>query len=117
MCLDLDVHYALEMGQPGYNILLSFGKSELKLKSRTGESLYAGMFTPGQPFLTLPLNSSNIAPLTLIDHYKLAQIEKVREGGDFWISVDPSVVAELQQQPPVKYFNVVLIEARIPKSD
>jgi len=116
--VDLDVHYALAPGQPGYNMVVNFGKSELKIITKGGENLYAGMLVPEQSFLTLSPNSSSSPHLYIdLDHYRLAQIEKVREGRDLQACIDISFVAELQQQPLVRHTAAVSLGVRIPKSD
>jgi hypothetical protein len=117
--LDFDVHYALTAGQPAYNLAINFGRSELKVIARGGENLYVGMATPAQMFLMLTPNSSFSSNLYIdLDYYKLSQIEKVREGGDLRAHVDIFFIAELQQQPPVKYPEMgVSFDLRIPKSD
>ncbi len=116
--LDFDVHYALGPGQPGYNIILSFGKSELKIITKAGENLYAGMLVPEQPTFTLLPNSSFSTRLFAdFDHYRLSQVEKIREGGDLQARIELFFIAELQQQPSVKYPATTSFNIRIPKSD
>jgi hypothetical protein len=116
--LDFDVHYALTAGQPAYNLAINFERSELKVITKGGENLYVGMATPAQVFLMLTPNSSFSSSLYIdLDHYKLGQIEKIREGGDLRARVDIFFIAELQQQPPVKYPQTVSFDLRIPKSD
>jgi hypothetical protein len=116
--LDFDVHYALTAGQPAYNLLIDFGKSELKVITKGGENLYVGMATPAQMVSMLTPNSSLSSNLYIdLDHYRLSQIEKVREGGDLRARVDIFFIVELQQQPPVKYPQTVSFDLRIPKSD
>jgi hypothetical protein len=116
--LDFDVHYALAAGQPVYNLAINFGRSEVKVITRGGENLYVGMATPAQMFLMLAPNSSFSSDLYIdLDYYRLSQIEKVREGGDLRARVDIFFIAELQQQPPVKYPGMASFDFRIPKSD
>jgi len=99
-------------------MVVNFGKSELKIITKGGENLYAGMLVPEQSFLTLSPNSSSSPHLYIdLDHYRLAQIEKVREGRDLQACIDISFVAELQQQPLVRHTAAVSLGVRIPKSD
>jgi hypothetical protein len=114
--LDFDVNYVLAAGQPAYNLIINFGRSELKVITKSGENLYVS--TAIQTFLVLSPNSSSSSNLYIdLDNYRLSQIEKVREGGDLRMRVDIFFIAELQQQPPVKYPGVVSLNFRIPKSD
>jgi hypothetical protein len=115
---DIDVHHAVQPGQPAYNITLSYARSELKIISKEGSPIYACMLVPDQPLYTLPPASSISSRLYAdFDHYRLAQIEKMREGKDIQIQVELAFIAEVQQQPPTKQSGIVSIRERIPKSD
>jgi hypothetical protein len=116
--LDFDVNYVLAAGQPAYNLIINFGRSELKVITKSGENLYVSTAIPTQTFLVLSPNSSSSSNLYIdLDNYRLSQIEKVREGGDLRMRVDIFFIAELQQQPPVKYPGGISLNFRIPKSD
>ena len=99
-------------------MVLNLGKSELKIITKSGENLYTGMLTPAHLFFTLTPNSSFSSSLYIdLDHYRLAQIEKVREGGDLQARIDIFFVTEIQQQPPVKHSETISFNVRIAKSD
>jgi hypothetical protein len=115
---DIDVHHAVLPGQPAYSVTFSYARSELKIVSKEGSPIYACMLTPDQPLYTLPPASSISSRLYAdLDHYRLSQIEKMREGRDIQILMELAFIAEVQQQPPTKQSGIVSISQRIPKSD
>ena len=117
--VDLEVfYYKLAPEQPDYSMIINFGNSELRIIAERGESFYVSMLVPERSFFMLLPNSS-ISPRLYIDldHYRLAQIEKIRGGRDLQVRIDIFFVAELQQQPPARYPGTVSLDVRIPKSD
>jgi hypothetical protein len=117
LLFEVDVHHVIPPGQSAYNIVLSYAKSELKVISKGGP-IYVSMLISDQPFYLLPPASvASSRFYAELDHYKLAQIEKIREGRDLQISMELTFVAEVQQQPPIKQTKVIFINERIPKSD
>ena len=115
---DIGVNYILQAGQPAYSIILSYTRSELKIVSREGSPIYVSMLIPEQPFYILSPGSSTTSRFYAdLDHYKLAQIEKIREGKDIQMHIELTFIAEVQQQPPIKQPGMIFIKERIPKSD
>lgn len=116
---DFDVHYTVAPGYPGNNIILNLAKSEVKIIPKVGEKLYGGTLIPLRPWVELSPGSPVLFYLYAdLDHYRLTQIEKVREGGSLQVLIELFIVAEIQKEPPVKQTATILVQdIRIPKSD
>lgn len=115
---DIGVNHILQAGQPGYTIILSYTRSELKIVSKEGSPIYVSTLIPEQPFYILAVGSSLISRFYAdLDHYRLAHIEKIREGKDIQMHIELTFIAEVQQQPPLKQPGIIFIRERIPKSD
>jgi hypothetical protein len=120
--LEFEIHYISKSGEPEYNIFVSFGKAELKvikLVPLGSERLYVGSFTPEKTSFTLSPNSSSSIRLYIdLDHYRLSQLEKVREGKDLQICVELSLIAELLRELSTKHpVDFPPLYIGIPKSD
>jgi len=117
--LDMDIHHTVQPpSQPAYPINLSFINSEFRVISKEGTPIYSGILLPNQPFYNLsPASSTSVYLYIDLDHYRLAQIEKIREGKDVSCQVELRFIAEILQQPPIKQGGSTVLNLRIPKSD
>jgi hypothetical protein len=100
-------------GQPN-SIDINFEMVELRIRS-DGSNIYVGSFIPERRTLTLSLGQS--IPIYLyvdLDHYRLAQMERLRGGKDLQMSLDLYLTVKLGTSLyPIR--DTLLI--RIPKSD
>ncbi|MEM3449827.1 MAG: hypothetical protein QXP38_13340 [Nitrososphaerota archaeon] len=116
--LDVSAQYITELGQPAYTLSLSFSPSKLSVISKTGTEFYVTTLMPEWLRYSLtPASSFSSYFYADLDHYRLAQIEKIREGGDLQLRATLDFIAEVERQPPVKYFAAVAVKKRVPKSD
>jgi hypothetical protein len=110
--LYLSIEYMLP-GQPN-SIDINFEMVELRIRS-DGSNIYVGSFIPERRTLTLSLGQS--VPIYLyvdLDHYRLAQMERIRGGRDLQMSLDLYLTVKLGTGLyPIR--DTLLI--RIPKSD
>jgi hypothetical protein len=110
--LYLSIEYMLP-GQPN-SIDINFEMVELRIRS-DGSNIYVGSFIPERRTLTLSLGQS--VPIYLyvdLDHYRLAQMERIRGGKDLQMSLDLYLTVKLGTGLyPIR--DTLLI--RIPKSD
>jgi hypothetical protein len=118
LCFEVEISHIMVAGGSAPSVGLNYAPSELKVISREGQNIYTSSLVPEQPFYLLPPGSSISSRLYAeLDPYRLAQVEKIREGRDLQIRLELKYIAEVQQQPPVRQpVNVPIIE-RIPKSD
>ena len=91
--LYLSIEYMLP-GQPN-SIDINFEMVELRIRSDK-DNIYVGSFIPERRTLTLSLGQS--VPIYLyvdLDHYRLAQMERIRGGRDLQMSLDLYLTVKL----------------------
>jgi hypothetical protein len=124
LSLEFEIHYISSESKSGENVFINFGRAELKVRKQVfpgvGERLYVGSLIPEERFFTLlsPNSSSSTRWYIDLDHYRLSQLEKIREGKDLQMCVDLFLIVELQREPPSMcpiQFPSLYIE--VPKSD
>jgi hypothetical protein len=96
------------------SIDINFEMAELRIRS-DGSNIYVGSFIPERRTLTLSLGQS--IPIYLyvdLDHYRLAQMERIRGGRDLQMSLDLYLTVKLGTGLyPIRD----TLPIRIPKSD
>ena len=105
--------------------VLSFARSELEIMKVEDVAIretymYVSTLVADPPLCSLPPNSSATFSLFAdLDYYRLAQIEKLRKGGDIQTRLLLTFIVkiEVQGQPSVEEVKSVYIFVRIPKSD
>ncbi len=117
LCLDVRL-LSRGPGQPGYSITVDIERGELKITTKEGSHplyLYVGYFIPEKRTHTLSSGDSvTICMYADLDHYRLARIEKIREGGDIKGYVVLYVTIKMETEVR---FEHSWVQIRIPKSD
>ena len=116
---EVGVTYITKTEGQHYAIELSYAPSKLKIISKGGQSIYTSFLVqdPQSLFMTLN-NQTAIRFYAELDHYRLAQVEKIREGGDLQILMELSFIINMYSSGyPARQFSSVSIDGRIPKSD
>lgn len=104
-------------GQPP-DLWVSYASSKLNIIPKAGDPVYVSLLVHEPSLLHLFLgNSVEINFYGELDHFKLAQLEKIREGGDLQIRIDLYFIVQLLSQPAFLELKSCSINARIPKSD
>lgn len=113
----IDVTHIVPPGQSAHSIRLIPSRSELAVLVQQGPQYIAPVIAD-QPFYTLAPATTNPCYLDAdLDHFRLAQMEKLREGKDFKLQIRLSYIAEVQRQPPLQQPLKIQIEERVAKSD
>jgi len=127
LSLEFEIHYISSESKSGeleYNVFINFGRAELKVRKQVfpevGETLYVGSLIPEERFFTLlsPNSSSSTRWYIDLDHYRLSQLEKIREGKDLQMCVDLFLIVELQRESPsMRPIQFPSLYIEVPKSD
>jgi hypothetical protein len=119
---EVGVAYITNAEGQHYAVELSYAPSKLKIKSKGGQLIYTSFLVPDSQLpIMWPNNRIIIRFYTELDHYRLSQIEKIREGGDLQIFMELSFIIRTIKTSSSEYLagqsSSVFIGGRIPKSD
>jgi len=116
---DVGVTYITKAEGHHYAVELSYAPSKLKIISKGEQSIYASsLVQDSQSSFMAPSTQTTIRFYAELDHYRLAQVEKIREGGDLQILMELSFIINMYSSGyPARQFSSVSIDVRIPKSD
>lgn len=119
---EVGVAYITNAEGQHYTIELSYAPSKLKIKSKGGQLIYTSFLVPDSQLpIMWPNNQIVIRFYAELDHYRLSQIEKIREGGDLQIFMELSFIIRTIKTSSSEYLtrqsSSVSIGGRIPKSD
>jgi len=117
---DVEVTYIMMPRGQDYTIELNYMPSKLKIISKGGQAIYTSSLIQDSQFSSMSPNTHIIIRFyTELDHYRLAQVEKIREGGDLLILMELSFIINIYSfgNLATRLPSSVSIDGRIPKSD
>ncbi|MFP3138124.1 MAG: hypothetical protein RXS42_07895 [Nitrososphaeria archaeon] len=117
---DVEVTYITMPKGQEYAVELNYMPSKLKIISKEGQVIYTSSLIQDSPFPRMSPNTQTTTRFyTELDHYRLAQVEKIREGGDLQIRMELSFIINIYSfgNLATRLPSGVSIDGRIPKSD
>jgi hypothetical protein len=117
---DVEVTYITMPKGQEYAVELNYMPSKLKIISKEGQVIYTSSLIQDSPFPRMsPDTPTTTRFYTELDHYRLAQVEKIREGGDLQIRMELSFIINIYSfgNLAMRLPSGVSIDGRIPKSD